>query len=269
MMLFQRITQKHQKLIIVCNARTGSNHLINLLNSHPNIKTFGEIFNLEKPRRVLKNPLKLLKETINKRYPSKFKVVSIKILYSQLTLEDFVLDNNMKEFPFFYRRYQLARELLSKTNKNKVNKRMQKVLNYLEKNKEIKIIHLKRRNLLETYLSLKLAMIKDEWVYRENSNDLKIKVDFEDCLKNFEKIKYYEKKYDDLFKNHKRIDIFYEDLIERQEITLKKIQRFLELPENNLKSKLKKQGKKPSESILNYKLLKTKFNGTPWEEFFE
>ena len=238
----------YSKFIILNEIRSGSNLLKTLLNSHKNAFCFSEIFspycsnvfngafkNTEKLNLIRdKYPIKFLENMVFSGYKSDINAVGIKIIY-----------NHFVEF-----------ELIK---------------NYLKEN-NIKIIHLRRKNLLKAFLSLKKANKSGIWFsegkLKENKSIDFIRLDYEDCLKFFEETSKKIKYFDDFYKN--KINIFYEDLIKNREFELKKIQVFLGLEVQKLEANLVKQETKSiSDSILNYYELKEKFKGSKWEVFFE
>lgn len=146
---------------------------------------------------------------------------------------------------------------------------------YLGKQKNIKIIHIKRKNILKSHLSLKrVAKRRDQWSNisgnQTNTSDQSIHLDYEECLHAFEETREQEKKYDNLFKGQNKINVFYEDLTRNYENEVRRIQEFLEVDYQTLNPLTHKQGKKSlAEEVSNYTELVEKFSGTVWEEFFE
>lgn len=244
----------YEKFIILGTARTGSNLLRGLLNSHRHVIAFGEIFrhkdtigwdfaHLPQPDSMLSlfqnDPVKFLETRVFGHFPRHIAAVGFKI--------------------FYYHAHDDAWEPL---------------WTYLVKQEEIKVIHMKRRNMLRTHLSRKRAMLTDVWITQQ-PNELKqsvgpISLDYEECLEEFTKTRDWEQQYDSLFKNHDRVDVFYEDLDEDYLNEMGRIQKFLGVNVTEVQPSTAKQSKRRplSSSILNYSELKEQFTGTPWEEFF-
>lgn len=150
----------------------------------------------------------------------------------------------------------------------------QQILNYLKSVKDLKVIHLKRKNYLASYVSLISARSSGSWMSTKNVKSEKydrlIEIDYEDCIKEFEKIQNWEKEYDELFVDHPVYQVNYEELKENLVESLKHIQNFLGVPQKTLYSNTIKQSKIPlDQKITNYKELKDKFSGSDWSSFFE
>ena len=150
---------------------------------------------------------------------------------------------------------------------------LDEILDYLKKDKSIKIIHLKRKNYLDIIISSRIASSTGKWQItskKEMGDYEPIWLDYKECLDSFKKINKYEIIYDDFFKDHPLINITYEDLLKNLDYELNRIQKFLGLDIEVLASPLKKQNhKKPVESIINYQELKEKFSRTKWYYFFK
>lgn len=158
------------------------------------------------------------------------------------------------------------------------------VFNSLNKEQDF-IIHLKRKNKLRAFLSLKLM----------NESNISVKINFENELERFlnkkplksenfkpvyirsdelktyiEKTYIYEKVHDELIKNKNHITVFYEDLLNEMTITANQIIKKLGLPVEELTVLNKKQSNRSlSVSIENYEELKNEFAETDFASFFE
>lgn len=89
-------------------------------------------------------------------------------------------------------------------------------MNYLKSIKDLKVIHLKRKNYLGSYISLISASRSGSWMNTKNVKSQKydplIEINYEDCIKEFEKIQNSEKEYDELFVEHPVYQVNYEEL---------------------------------------------------------
>jgi len=246
---------KYQKFIVLTRARTGSNFLVTLLQSHPSIRAFEEIFpNTKKERKIhwgyvkyprssevlrmrKEKPVKFLDEVVFRKFPPSVSAVGFKLFYSQPQSAE-----------------------------------RQQIWQYLEADKEIKIIHLKRDNLLKACLSQYLAQTTNQWIlkdekYRQNS--VAVQLDYDDCVKLFEETKKWEEEYDSFFSKHQKIEVIYEKLLQNTIQETKQIQQFLGVKLQRLYSLTLKQNKGAlSEKISNYYELKLKFENSPWSKFF-
>ena len=243
----------YKKFIILGRARTGSQLLLGLLNSHRQIIAFGEIFgnyhsiNWSRPSYrsksksllslIQSDPIRFLETKVFRTYPKHISAVGFKIFYYQAQ------NGNWKT-----------------------------VWSYLKKNEDLRIIHIKRRNILRTYLSEMKAFKTGNWVntsgvQRDNTS---ISLNYEECLKKFTITRQQEKDYDLFFKDRQKINVTYEALSSDPMNEMKRIQEFLGVDSQVPRPSTYKQARRPlSTAISNYFELKEKFEGTPWTEFFE
>ena len=240
----------YQKTIILANRRTGTHYLLSLLRSRWDVKFYAEIFDdnridffttgytkYQRDENLLalreKDPARFIDEIIFSPQPGRVKVLGFKLMYHQIT------------------------PLISK---------------HLKGMRDLKIIHLKRKNYMKSHLSWEIAQRQRRWQIRKGDsvNLSPIHMDYNECARKFKKISENEKKYDDYFEQNQKIDIFYKDLYGDQQSTMERVQSFLGLDPVPLRSNLEKIVTKPiSEVIANYRELKDKFRGTPWASFFE
>ena len=266
------------RFIILGTARTGSNFLMSLLSGHEKIKVYGELFNLDmlpepQLRQVLDDPIGYLKKKMYEPLPGSKMAIGFKIFYDHLTNHYFekmvdrsaVSDETTKLFDgltsFVDRHYSLD-DLYQKFNET---------WNFLAGDEELKVIHLKRKNKLETLVSLKTAYLSNEWMnYKGNQTDKTgLCLAYEECSSYFTAIETFEKNYDEKFRHHSRLEMIYEDLVENKEQELKRVFDFLNVPPMTVSTRLKKQINHPlSEIIVNYDQLKRDFRKSPWSIFF-
>lgn len=241
--------RNYQKILLLGTARVGSTLLQSYLNKHPEIYCEGEIYNTDHLKMYGKadklkaqmndDAIKFLATYGYPKHSKKIKYAGFKLFYSHF-----------------------------KTEKTKA------IWRYLIQNKEIKIIHIKRRNLLRNFLSLKIAVKTNEWrSFNENSNSENKKTELtkEDCLYEFESQYNTTRQIEQKFKNHKIIEVYYSDLVNKKQETMNRIFNFLDtepifLPDPVLK---KQNPERLSELILNFESLKSEFQHTPWESFFD
>jgi LPS sulfotransferase NodH len=245
---------EYQKFIILSMPRSGSNYLAYLLNSHPHITCFGEIFDKRtvqgKPAnewiqryryiRAFRNrlPLFFLKTLIFHPYPEEICAVG---------------------FRYFYRQAQDRSS----------------VLKYLLSLKSLKVIHLVRRNMLANLTSFRIAMKTKVWnsldkeTQMSSVKPLQVTLSFEECLKHFEESSRFHSRFQELFRNFSNKVIYYEDLASNRKVEVSKVTDLLELEQKPLSCNLKKQNTRPLEELIdNYGDLKRQFAGSQWSSFF-
>ncbi|MCB0211373.1 MAG: sulfotransferase domain-containing protein [Anaerolineae bacterium] len=239
------------KFIILGRSRTGSTLLRSLLNSHSQIVTYNEIFrnyneplwdaNLPKSTKTLalmqERPLEFLESTAFRPFPRHISAVGFKL--------------------FYYHAH---------------NEAWMPIWSYLKDRKDLKIIHIKRKNILKTHLSHKRALDNHTWVKTSApiQKNAAMTLTYEECLKSFQGTIAWEKEYDEFFKDHEMIEVVYENLAKDFQTEMQYVQQFLEVDSKPLKPATFKQSHgKLSAQIANYDEIKARFMGTLWEKFFE
>jgi LPS sulfotransferase NodH len=240
------------RFIIICAGRSGSSLLRSLLNSHRRIVAFGEIFGkgdkigwdlpgYSQNRKILTlfrdNPAEFLKKGVFGKYPTGITAVGFKYIYAHTNLSSW---NSLEPF--------------------------------IKNQQSFKIIHLKRRNYLKSYLSLLTAVQTNQWFSHTgvHASIAPITIAYDQCLTYFKKTRAREEYFDTFFANHPKIEVIYENLVSEQGSELKRIQSFLGTDYEHLFPSVYKQSHQPlSNAIANYAGLKRNFKGTPWQVFFE
>jgi LPS sulfotransferase NodH len=243
----------YTKFVIVGIARTGSTMLISQLNSHSQALAFGEIFRSPdsigwdvSPFRSYQNqellalynvdPIAFLEKHVFRNWPRNYKAVGFKLFY-------------------YHARTPSQRS----------------VWDYLVVRPEIRVLHIKRRNMLGQYVSLQLAHKTNLWssVHPVTPNHQPIQLDIQACHSHFAWVRRLEDECEAIFKNHNVKSVFYEDLAREKE-EIDSIQTFLGLRHEKLNAQTVRQQNKPlSHVIANYAELRDACIGTEWERFFE
>ncbi len=222
--------------IVLTRSRTGSNLLISLLDSHPNIKAEGE-----RLRRLNGENCKTVLSKVFSKQPYDIKAKGFKIFYYH------PMDNNPCD---------IWKELKSMNG--------------------LYVIHLKRENILRTLISRKIAGIQDVWLIRsdQDSNahreDVTVSFTVGELHEEFQKTKNWEEDGENNFRNHPLLSVSYEDLVSERLSTFRKVTKFLGVPFAEPKSELKKQNTNSMRALIeNYDELKSAFAKTKWAHFFE
>lgn len=224
----------HTKFIVLTRARSGSNFLLSLLDSHPQIYVRGEVF-------------KWLKGTTYKRVwnthltkqPYFIKAAGVKIFYNHP--ED-------ADYPQLW--------------------------DDLAKDPKIRILHLIRGNTLRNFLSHKVAVKYDVWYLKKSDKSVKynpdpMTLDPDELMQAHIQSNEDIAKFETLFKDHPIHRVYYEDLVANRNQEYAKVLEFLDLPPHTPTSDEKRTLVKPlRESIENYDELKQHFQGTDLEQFF-
>lgn len=225
----------YRRFIVLTRSRTGSTMLISFLNSHPNIYAEGEIFRKLNGQ----NYKDILVKTYAKQ-PGYIKAKGFKIFYFHPIDDD---SNNLWD------------ELISLDN--------------------LSIIHLKRRNILRTIVSRKIASTQKVWATKSAkrhsaSRNKSVSFTTGELEQGFKKTRAAEDKGDKEFSNHPLVTVYYEDLVINPEGEFGKVTEFLGVKYVPPKTHLKKQNPESLKVLIkNYNELKSAFSGTEWQQFFD
>lgn len=221
------------RFIMLTRSRTGSNHLSAMLNSHPNVLIQDEIFS----RLESKN----WREIYDRWHAPKaffIKASGFKI--------------------FYYHPMDADGTDLWRT---------------LTGDEDLKVLHLKRRNRLETELSQRLATITGKWLQKageKTGETPRVAIDPQKLQEAFERTDAHELEFEQKFGAHAVHEIYYEDLIADPHGQFLKVCDFLGVRRRSPKSNLVKQRRTPvSELIENFDALKAYFHGSRWAHFFK
>jgi len=228
--------------------------LVDRLNGHSQALTFGELFRSPEAvgwdvppfvsyqnQKLLtlyrSDPITFLEECVFRRWPSSYKAVGFKLFYYQARVppQSFVWD-------------------------------------YLVKQSEVRILHIKRRNVLRQYVSLQLAHKTNIWssIHPLIQDYQCIQLDVAACRNHFAWVRRTEEDCETMFKNHEVRSVYYEDLARDSNQEMEAVQRFLGLRYETLSARTVRQQTRPlSQVISNYAELREACIGTEWEKFFE
>ena len=149
------------------------------------------------------------------------------------------------------------------------------VWDIVKDDKDIRIIHLMRKNILRIFLSQKIGLKTKLWtenINRPHKTPLeskKIDLNFQECCDAFNKIEEYQSKTKEVFDEHRYLEIYYEDIVKNRESELQKIFGFLDVEEMEVSANNKKQNPENLDTLINnYTELKTMFKNTKWEYLF-
>lgn len=243
----------YTRFIILGRGRSGSTWLATLLRTNEHVRCFGEMFNAKKLsknsmgwdvpgyrtkacqlERLQTEPVAFLQDEVFAPMPAHIEAVGFKLFYYHAKSENLA--------PIW--------DYLQGTN--------------------LKVIHLRRRNLLASCLSTVAAA--DTGSYRFNkmseSNFKTYNISYDTCLTFFESTRIFEEKFSEFFPDI--LEVFYENLKSDCDFQMHEIQKFIGVSPKKLRSSLKQQNLVPlKQRIENYDDLKNRFYGTPYECFFE
>lgn len=225
--------QVAQRFAIVGNARTGSNYLLDGLQSSPAIRMYHEIF-ASHNREVGKNFEKVL-STVYQYESNSTRLVGFKVFYNHLTDEEW--------------------EKLAAL-------------------KDLKVIHLTRRNRLRTVISLEIAFKTGRWTKAGNSGRSKEKhvtLDPVKLIKRLEQIEAGEAATRVRFCDRPMLETVYEDLVGSPRKGFESVGAFLGVDGIDPgKIRLKRQNPESLEQlIINYNEVAGMLRNTRFAEYLE
>ncbi|QDU60468.1 hypothetical protein Pan216_13090 [Planctomycetes bacterium Pan216] len=233
--------RSYQRFVVVGHSRTGWHLLRTALREHPNVACHHEPFHDRNPQAFPHStPADIvLAEHLFTHYPGNIHAVGFKIQYEQ---------------PVY-------------------NPWWQSIWRLLRADTEIKLIHLKRTNLLARLLSECNALRTNRWFVEAGTRPPippPVTLDPQRCRESFEWTKRQEKLVEEFFKDHEMMEIDFEDLVADVPDTLGRVQEYLGVPVVSIAPGTQRIEKRPlAEAIVNYKELKRAFQDSEWATFFE
>ncbi len=272
------------RFIVVGGPRTGSSMLVQALNSSPRITCFREVFNgrldfvdfsvegydnFSSRERTLRSddPVRFLRERVFCPHPERVRAVGFKFLYGQHW-----------DFPGIMER--------------------------LIEDRELRVLDLRRHNPLRMLVSFKLAQLTGVWAQRDAPNLTRanllqalrhpmrtlqriqrrlpparlpgggprprVTISPEECYTFMVETNMKTARYDELFGDHPKLTLFYEDMVDRRDDLFAEAQSFLGVEPGPLTVTIRRQNPEPlRELIENYDQLYAAFKDTPQAAFFD
>ena len=225
-------SNNYVKFIVLTKARSGSNLLLSFLNSHPNVYSEGEVF-----WKLEGRPYKSILEKSWGKQPGYIKAKGFKIFYFHpLDAEECDIWGD------------------------------------LEAMKDVKVIHLQRKNTLKSLISMKIALQSEEWMSTHSNKNKPPKkavhIPEQELRDLLEKTDLRIEQGNERFKDHDLINVFYEDFVKDTEEYFR-ILDFLEVERIPPKTVLKRQYPESMyELVENYGELKSAFADSKWSHMF-
>jgi LPS sulfotransferase NodH len=283
------MTEPYVRFVILGHPRTGSTMLVQALNSNPALLCFGEVFNANTPsihfdvpgfaqrgkedvalRR--EDPGRFLRERVFANHPSDIRAVGFKLLYDHFWAFDGLVES-------------------------------------LTADRDLRVVHLMRRNKLRTYVSMRIAERTGRWLEyspepsvrsrlnvttlgkavrsprqaiaalrRKVENKAPPGVDIErsvtltaeECSDYFRRMETSEKHWEQLMEWHALTQVYFEDLVVDRDREAGRVQQFLDLEPVPVEVATLRQNAEPlRELIANYDELRTSLAGTEYEAWFD
>lgn len=224
--------------VLLCDMRTGSTMLSSILRNHADVLMFSELFRADmwdrvpfredgfrkrsqdpKVRRLRKNdPVKFLEEEVFRSWPTSIGAVGFKLMYSHGRVQPMWWDDPDDE-----ERWNPGRKVYWNARSDPWE--------YIYDNEETKVIHLTRRNYLDRVLSIVRAKKTGEWEAKKGktSEYAKVYIDPKYCEYEFEVYKRKIKEEEKRLEEREKINIEYENLKEKKEHEVRRVQNFLDI----------------------------------------
>jgi LPS sulfotransferase NodH len=268
-----------KRFMVLGSARTGSTLLLSLLSKHPLIKVYNELFNLEKLGRddlseALEDPINYLRRRVCTVPPDGIVAVGFKMFYYHLTEDYFekLIDPAEASEKMKAQFSQFADYVSAHYDWSALSRKFRDTWDFLIGDRNLMVIHLRRRNTLHTLISHKTAFLTNQWMTAKSSGRPKVTIhlESEECRRYFHKLDVFAEDADRMFIAHPRLDVTYEDLAESRDDELRRICSFLDVPFAQVSTVMKKQIQAPAREIVdNFSQLKESFQHTKWSAFFD
>jgi LPS sulfotransferase NodH len=227
----------YRRFIVLTRDRTGSNMLMQALNSHPNIAADYEIFG------------KLHGES-----------------------EESILDRSFGKQPFYIRATGFKIFYYHPQDAED-----SPIWNMLTDMEDLHVVHLKRRNLLRAEVSSRIAYTTGIYGVRSKKESAQfqnaisaVRFSPEDLDRLFTQNRRWEQDAAERFAGHPLMEVVYEDMVANFEGEYRRVLEFLGLGYRPPRTDFRKQGAKSlRDLVMNYDDLKRSFIGTAWEDYFD
>lgn len=243
------------RFVLVSAPRCGSNHVMDMFRSDPRIAAYPELFvrrgaPIYWPSRVRPHFEALNALALRDRDPIRF-------------LDEVVFGPSQPQpgveavgFKIFY--------------DHAADHGWSCVWDYIKSN-DLRIIHLRRADILKSLVSLRLAQSSGAWTSmdRRAGREEIVMLQPRECVDYFERIEGYWRSFDSRFAANPVTHVEYDCLCRFRRKEMSRLQRFLGLEPRPLSRYIAKQNPLPVQCYLsNYHELKRQFTGTQWQKYF-
>lgn len=226
----------YRRFVVLSRSRTGSNLLISFLDSHPNIRAQGEILRKLDGRRTAIE----IADGAFGREPRSIKAKGFKIFYYHpIGLKDTGIWEHLAGMDGLH------------------------------------VVHLKRRNLLRTIISRKIAGEEGVWKVRDapkgaGTSRKQVSFTVDELTRAFERTRQWEREGDARFRDNPLVTVHYEDIVQRTGPTFRMLTDFLGVPYVQPRTSLVRQNPETTHDLIaNHAELAAAFEGAEWRPFFD
>jgi LPS sulfotransferase NodH len=253
------MSYRHRTYMITCPARTGSTMLVQLLRSHPEICSHGEVF-------------------------TPHQITGITGIYAQERreepdfLEKLAVERNDDPIKFLYK------IVLDPQGKKAVGFKLKHdelvlpeykaLLEEIVNDLDFRIIHLRRENLLRRYLSHYITNHVTHVTVAAEGQTIpelpRVELDPRECQKDFETVHNRETQFVELFAEHPNFSISYEEMVAGAPAKIRALLDFVGVPPRKLTTMTQRLGCDDLRQVIaNFEELRNYFAGSPYSKFFE
>jgi LPS sulfotransferase NodH len=256
MRLFTRSRSRREttRFVIVCAARTGSTMLRLLLNSHPRICSHGEVY--QPPIHGFVGLEPGVPSPLRSWLAKQREADPVRWLHEFVFLDD--------------GEHAVGFKLLYETL---FQRQWQRLQHALEVDRQVRVIHLTRKNRLRRLVSRRRADSTGVLLARtddERARSPKVTLSLEEALADFSAIEREELQVRELFAHHPMLEVTYEDLVDSENSSLDQLQRWLEVEPIELSTLSVRIGSDQlAEQIENYPELLSRAAGTACAAYFD
>jgi len=241
----------YNRYVVIGSLRAGTFLLCSTLRKHDQVRSYGELFNpscvplaaaglgrITSPSLLQfrrSRPVEFLEKICNPPVPENIKAIGFKVFYGHLD-------------------------------------GLVKVTDYFIKSKNLKIVHLKRRNILRQFVSLKLALETGVWGIPsvDQRKRVSVFISVDEFIHAADSILDRQHLYERKFSDHQYMELCYEDLEPNQEEGFNDLQSFIGVDVQTLKPDLVKQNILPlREVIRNFDEVVSRLKNTPYSVFVD
>lgn len=229
--------KRNDKFMISCTARSGSSMLSTLLNSHPRVLCHGEILAAPHesagPYHELRSQGADVDDWLREYRQERPEAFLYDVCFNPAGRQSVGFKFKLEES--LTGSYKSFRELLAA-------------------DRDIKIIHLQRKNILDKYVSLQMTKQSGVFSIRSSSQRPELRpftIDIPDFIAYVRKDRQRYETAFEMFRDHPCLHLTYEELCESRPAALTKVQDFLELPQADLATMMVKVIKKNTDLVLN------------------
>lgn len=250
------LTHRHDntrvRAVILATQRTGSTFLVGCLRSHPEIECSGEILNgaPDVPIQTYRGPLKL--------FLKGWRIAKTGSWMPGRRLDAFYGRGSAKVRCFKIMYNHLSRPF---------------VLRYILENEDVRVMHLRRHNLLKVHVSTLLMDKRREVQATAPEETVWIRVNPAKAIASMRKARALCESFDKTFERHPLLQIAYENLFDRKYLqaeTCRRICDFLGVRQHRMESQLVKLNPESlRDMVINYDELEDAISKTEFSDMLE